>query len=393
MPAGASESVSKKVPAPTRVGIVGRLIGSADSWSGIPEGLASGLRDIGYAPFFVSAEPSARTDRLFQSWLRLTGRMDPSWAQTPEMMMLRRWLVSMRRIRTKPATEAEHWVQMGSEFGHPVDNFVTFEDMTVASAVSLADYVELRPAVASAWIRRQKAIYARARACCVSSYWAAGSVREYGVDTQKIHVVGFGCNIKVEAPERDWSVPRFLFIGLDWKRKNGDAVVETFDRLREEHPGARLDLVGSHPNLDLEGVTCHGHLRLDEPRERSRLERLLQESTCLVVPSTYEPFGIVYAEAGSAGLPSIGTRIGGAPDAIGAGGVVVDPFDRGELLKAMRALSRPEVAQDLGDKAQSRSLLLTWEVVARRVALVLGLTGSVGEPDLPPGRPIDAATL
>ena len=368
-------------------------MGASDSWSGIPSGLAGGLRSFGYDPLFVSAEPPPRADRLAQSWLRVTRRFDESWAQTADMMFLRSLLVRAR-ITVNPARRStRHWIQMGSEFGHPVDNFVTLEDMTVASAVGLREYVRLRPAIARAWIRRQKRIYERAMACCVASNWAAESVLGYGVDRAKIRVVGFGCNIKVDVPERDWSLPRFLFVGLDWKRKNGDAVVSAFGRLRDEFPLAQLDLVGSHPNVDSPGVTCHGALRLDQPTERSRFDDLLRKATCLVLPSTYEPFGIVYAEAGWAGVPSIGTRVGGAPDAIGEGGIVVDPYSPEQIYKAMRAVSEPDLARTLGVRARSHSQLLSWDAVAGRVAGALGLVPRDFVPDLPVGRPLDAASL
>ena len=375
------------------IGIVGRLVGASDSWSGIPSGLAAGLRSVGYDPLFVSAEPSPRVDQLAQSWLRATRRFDASWAQTPEMMLLRSLVVRARIAANPTRRSTRHWIQMGSEFGHPVDNFVTLEDMTVATAVGLDEYVRLRPPVARAWIRRQKGIYERARACCVASHWAAESLLQYGVDRARIRVVGFGCNIKAEVIERDWSEPRFLFIGLDWKRKNGDTVVRAFRRLRDEVPQARLDLVGNHPDVDSPGVTCHGTLSLDQPAERSRFDDLLSRATCLVLPSTYEPFGIVYAEAGWAGVPSIGTRVGGAPDAIGDGGIVVDPYSPEQIFKAMRVVSDGDMARALGVRARSHSQLLSWETVAGRVAGALGLVPGDSIPDLPRGRPLDADSL
>jgi Glycosyl transferases group 1 len=375
---------------PSRVGIVGRLVGSNDSWSGIPEGLAGGLRRLGFDPFFLSAEPAPRTEEAARKWLNLTGRLDSSSAQTPEMMLLRSSIARMRRSR-QPATN--HWVQMGSEFGHPVDNFVTFEDMTVAQASEMPDYPALRDLVRRSWIRRQKEIYRRARACLVASGWAAEGLAHYGVKADKVHVVGFGCNVQVDVEQRDWRTPRFVFIGLGWKRKNGDAVVEAFADLLKDRPDARLDLVGDHPRIDQPGVVCHGELRRQVAAERSELEALLRESTCLVVPSTYEPFGIVYAEAGWAGMPSIGTTIGGAADAIGSGGIVVDPHKPEQLVRSMRAMSEPDRAYVLGLEAREHARLLTWDLVSRRVAGALGLLDGETEPDLPLSQPMVASRL
>lgn len=376
-----------------RIGIIGRLVGRTDSWSGIPEGLASGFKALGKDPFFLSAEPSPRTDEVIRRWLALTSRMDSSWAQTAEAMLVRRVLVAIRRRSSRRARSTDLWVQMGSEFGRPVTSFVTFDDMTVALAVGLPDYPTLRSSVAYSWIRKQKEIYRRAKACCMASRWGADSIIGYGIDPKKVHVVGFGCNLKVDVRNRDWSAPRFLFLGLGWKRKNGEAVVRAFRALREKVPGARLSLVGDHPRMDEVGVDCLGMLRLGHMPERVRLEAVVAKSTCLVVPSTYEPFGIVYAEAGWAGIPSIGTTVGGARDAIGPGGVVIDPYSPDQLLTAMRALSNPKVASDIGADARRHSHLLSWEEVAKRIARCLGVLEDGGDKDLPAESPRDLDSL
>jgi glycosyltransferase involved in cell wall biosynthesis len=91
-----------------------------------------------------------------------------------------------------------------------------------------------------------------------------------------------------------------------------------------------------------------------------------------VMPSKLEPYGIVYAEAASAGLPSIGTSVGGSRDSIGSGGVLVDPEDEAALVAAMRRLSDPGTARSLGERALEHSKKNTWQAVAKRVAGVLG---------------------
>ena len=104
---------------------------------------------------------------------------------------------------------------------------------------------------------------------------------DYGIAAEKVHVVGIGCNHVAPAIEREWGTPRFLFVGLDWERKNGPGLLRAFARLREELPAARLDLVGGHPPLDQPGVTGHGVLRLDVPEQHDRLERLFADGDLL----------------------------------------------------------------------------------------------------------------
>jgi glycosyltransferase involved in cell wall biosynthesis len=229
--------------------------------------------------------------------------------------------------------------------------------------------------VVAAMRRSQLRRYREAAACCVASDWAAGSVvTDYGIDASRVHVVGFGRNCEPRPVPRDRSDPRFLFVGLDWQRKNGDAVVRAFARLRDELPRARLDLVGGHPRVEVDGVVGHGPLGVDEPAARAGLEALFEQATCFVMPSRFEAFGMVYVEAGAAAVPSIGTTRGGAATAIAGGGVLVDPEDEGALVDAMRSLADPATADGLGRAALENASRYTWKGVAERILEAAGPT-------------------
>jgi glycosyltransferase involved in cell wall biosynthesis len=209
-------------------------------------------------------------------------------------------------------------------------------------------------------------------ACCLTTPWAADSVvHDYGIAPAKVHVVGIGGNHGAAAGERDWSRPRFLFVGMDWTRKNGAGVLRAFERLRGEVPAAHLDVVGRHPALRQAGVTGHGVLHLNVPEQRDRLERLFGTATCFVMPSHSEASAITYVEAVAAGLPSIGTTSGGSGYLIGRGGLVVDPGNDDSLLVAMRQLSDPVTAARVGAAAKRRADVFTWTAVADRLLRAL----------------------
>lgn len=265
--------------------------------------------------------------------------------------------------------------------------FVSFEDMTVVQALQQDDpaYSSLRKAAAKRWRARQKRIYERSETCCVASAWAAQSVhKDYGVPVEKIGVVGFGRNFEVpEVAERDWTAPRFLFVGADWRRKRGAAVVDAFITVRERHPNATLDLVGGHPHVDAPGVTGHGSIDLGAKAGRQQYGDLLAQATCFLMPSVFEPFGIAYLDAGAAGVPSIGTTIGGAASSVGPGGLLVDPSDEDALRDAMLELSHPETAQRLGGLAREHSAQFTWRALAERLLRALHPAG-VDLDGLPP---------
>lgn len=82
----------------------------------------------------------------------------------------------------------------------------------------------------------------------------------------------------------------------------------------------------------------------------------LSESHLLVVPSSYEGFGIVYLEGMSFGLPAIGTTAGGAQEIIqhGQNGFLIEPGD----VKSLQAL--------LAELAKNRLKLANLGVSARK---------------------------
>ena len=339
------------------------------AWSGTPAGLCSGLVAAGVEPVPVDARFPGEPRLLRLARLPWTAE-----ATNPPIAAANgAWgSLGLRRSGSLDGT-----IAIGS--GYLLRSSVpiaTYDDLTVAQGMRQpwSDVSKLGPRAAGRWRRRQGRIYRRCSACCVGSSWAGASVREdYGIDPGKIHVVGHGRNFEPQPSERDWSTPRFLFVGVEWERKNGPAVLAAFSGLRDRHPGATLDVVGGHPPLDAAGVNGHGRLSLSSAADREKLEGLFRRSTCLVLPSAFEAFGIAYVDAGAAGVPSIGTTEGGARDAIGDGGLLVAPGDPDALAAAMDRLADPDTARELGERAFARSALFTWQAVAERVLRALGV--------------------
>jgi glycosyltransferase involved in cell wall biosynthesis len=354
------------------------------TWSGIPFGLTGGLEAAGIEVVPVRVEPpalllAASSNAIAATYLR--PQRSPRTA-VQQARAAARTSAGIAQVNSWAAPKAlrqagqlDGIVQIGTGYtlpgGVPV---VTYEDMTIPQTKT-HPYVGwdllTRRSFASRMARQRRA-YQQARACCLTSPWAAESVlSDYGIAPQKVHVVGIGCNHTAPPAQRDWSEPRFLFVGLDWERKNGSGVLRAFARLREQVPAASLDLVGGHPSLSQAGVTGHGILRLDVAEQHERLERLYAEATCFVMPSHSEASAIAYVEAASAGLPSIGTSAGGSGYLIGDGGVIVDPGDDEALLAAMLRLADPTITERMGAAAKQRSRLFTWEAVARRLLQAL----------------------
>jgi len=337
------------------------------AWSGTLGNLFVGLKGCGVATSAVRAEVAILA-RINHSRGRGFADMAGSRAYAAiSGTAARRALSRQGRL--------EGVVQVGTGYLLPAGiRTVTWEDMTVAQAVRMPDheYAHLSPRAVRRWRDRQRRAYEQARACCVTSHWTRDSViHDYAIDPERVHVVGFGRNAAPVDAERDWTTPRFLFVGRQWERKNGPAVLRAFSRLREDLPNARLDLVGGHPSVDVEGVVGHGTLRFGVPADRERYATLVREATCMVMPSLYEPFGVAYLDAGAAGMPSIGSTVGGAAEAIGDGGLLVHPADDDALLAAMRRMCDPRAAQQMGAAARRNSDRFTWPLVAQRILRAL----------------------
>jgi len=366
-----------------RLGVIvpAREPSSPRQWSGTPRGIADGLRAHGVEVVALGTSLGLDRHTLLSATARLHGG-DATVLARSDARTAARDLSIARTVRRAQPLDAI--VAMGTDMyelsrvvrpGVPV---VTYDDGTLlqmwrhpGSDLQQSGFPE---AEVMRWCDRQRRGAVAATACCVSTSWAARSfVDDYGVPAELVHVVGMGHRARAAGDaQRDWSVPRLLFVGVDWRRKNGDAVVRAFRALHESIPAATLDVVGEHPPLDaIPGVTGHGLLRRDDAAAQSLLDELFARSTAFVLPSLFDPSPIAYLEAASAGLPVVATVEGGASELLGAGAIAVRPDDQAAIDAAVRRLADPEVARSMGAEAAARAASSTWEGVAARVLKVL----------------------
>ena len=186
---------------------------------------------------------------------------------------------------------------------------------------------------------------------------------------------------------RDRGGLRILFVGRLVRRKGADLLLSAFDQLHKDFPGSVLDVVGDGPEMgnlkDMaaglrlgDSVMFHGALY------GSELWEIYAQSSLLVLPSResaddVEGFGTVFIEAGSFGVPSVGTRTGGIPEAIvdRVTGLLVESEDVGQLKDAIkRLLSDPDDLARLGRAAKARASEFTWDSSLNQVLQVFGGT-------------------
>jgi glycosyltransferase involved in cell wall biosynthesis len=345
-----------------------------DTWSGAPAGVFGAMRELGAITTGLDCmfPPGLEQAILIGAATSTRNRYD---AHSAALTMALRSLLARRRIAH---ANVDGVVQIGTDFTLPAAGvpYVTLEDMTTRQgAATHPVFSRMSVDGIAGWERRRARIYDGARMCTAASHWTAGSlISDYGIPSERVAVVGLGATHRSLAAGRVWSPPHFLFVGLDWERKGGPLLLRAFARVREVLPAATLDVVGGHPPISQAGVSAHGVLSRSGTQDRDLMLELFARATCLVVPSLSEPFGIVYLEAGSAGIPSIVSAAGGGRDAIGPdGGAIVQPGDEPGLVDAMLRLSEAQTARRMGEAARDRSELYTWTRVAERLLRALCL--------------------
>lgn len=143
----------------------------------------------------------------------------------------------------------------------------------------------------------------------------------YGVGEDRLALVPWGGNLAVDPSaseveamidQRGFGPFRLTFIGVDWRRKGGAVVVDTFRLLRAKGLDVRLTIIGVRPSIpDDSAITVIPFLAKNDPGDIERLAQILGETHLLFVPSRVEAFGHVFAEAAAFGVPSVAQDVGG----------------------------------------------------------------------------------
>ncbi len=170
--------------------------------------------------------------------------------------------------------------------------------------------------------------------------------------------------------------PLISFAGRLVYEKGVQHLLAAVPILRERHPDLRVVIAGDGPyRSELEalatpGVTFAGFLGGHE------LTALMGASDCYVVPSIYEPFGMVALEAAAAGTPVAVAETGGLTEIVehGVTGVKFTPGDPAACAAATGAvLADRDYARSLALRARQRVREdFNWPAIAARTVAVYG---------------------
>ncbi|MEX0732753.1 MAG: glycosyltransferase family 4 protein [Aquisalimonadaceae bacterium] len=215
----------------------------------------------------------------------------------------------------------------------------------------------------------------------VNSPFTASRMRDYGVPAHRIAIVPPGTDPAPLAAGSANGSLRLLCVGSVIPRKGHDILIRALATL-DTLPW-HLDCVGSlaySPDYANTMQELTGSLQLEKQvhfhgeHPPERLADYWHASDAFVLPSHYEGYGMVFAEALARGLPIIATRGGAIPSTVPDGaGLLSEPGDVEGLADNLRSfMTEPRIQAGLRTRAiEAGQALPDWEAAGDRFARTL----------------------
>jgi starch synthase len=250
----------------------------------------------------------------------------------------------------------------------------------------------------SSWVERNA--YLAADAVIAVSHGMRSDVLDAypDLDPDRVHVVGNGVDAEayrpVQAPDvvRSLGVdpdrPYALFVGRITRQKGVMHLLAAAEQLPPEAglvlcagapdtPGERQQVADAVAQLQ---ARRSGVVWIEAMLPREQLVPLITGATVFVVPSVYEPLGIVNLEAAACGTAVVASAVGGIPEVVDDGrtGLLVpyDPeavaaFESGLAARITELLADPERAAAMGAAGRERVLAeFGWPAIAQQTVEV-----------------------
>lgn len=360
---------------------------SWDAWSGICKSIVDHLRAGGHTVETRNIDLTG-ADR----WIAAAATVTPNrrrWGTRFHLGAAPFALRSRRASRyvAERRSTIDAIVQIGATFEvHGADGIPYF--LCCDSNIRMAQYGRstgysdaspLSDAELAAIARREATVYRKADAIFpLSERLGRSFVDDFAIPAERVRAIYAGPNFVSTRPAAAGSgpaatgAPTALFVGLQFHRKGGDVLVESFRRVRAQLPDAQLLLAGVPAGFVQEpGITCLGILNKNQPAGAAALADAYASADVFVLPTRFEPFGIAFVEAMHFGLPCIGPQSWAVPEIIADGetGFTV-PVDNVEALteRLVRLLGDRPLATTMGKAAQARAQrLFTWPHVVGRM--------------------------
>jgi glycosyltransferase involved in cell wall biosynthesis len=221
------------------------------------------------------------------------------------------------------------------------------------------------------------------RLVTVSEYSKQDIVRSYGIDPDRIDVVYNGASpvfrplseLEKQSVRAKYASgkPYFIFVGALNPRKNLVRLLKAFDGLCSEGKTDMQLLIAGAPMFRNSFFrpgevppACGERVRFLGRLSREELARVVGGARSLVLPSTFEGFGIPIIEAMYCDVPVITSNTTSMPEVAGDAALLVDPYSVGSIGQALTRMAMdPGLRGELITKGRKQRELFSWDKTAR----------------------------
>jgi glycosyltransferase involved in cell wall biosynthesis len=320
---------------------------------------------------FVEHDWDGRVDLVR---LPVTVTEGPPWNMA--LTMRAQWLSMPRIARGR-----------GLDLVHGLTNVVPLVSLGIPSVVTLLDLIWMHYRQTLSWratvgMRLTAPPSARraTRVIAISEAAKRDIVETLELEESKVDVTPLGIRVDPAAPrsaEADvraqlelGSAPVILSVAQKREHKNLAGLIRAFALLEDRRPV--LVLPGAPTPHEAELRALAGELdvadRVRFPGWLSNpdLEALYRLSTCFVLPSFEEGFGLPVLEAMARGVPVACSNVSSLPEVAGDAAELFDPSAPEDIARAVtRLLGEPARRVELVSRGEARCREFTWERTAR----------------------------
>jgi glycogen(starch) synthase len=204
----------------------------------------------------------------------------------------------------------------------------------------------------------------------------------FGIPEERIEIIPNGVDANLFNIRRRVDATRnkkkVLYVGrLNFRQKGIDILLLAARKLIKRHNvifefvGPPEDIEGFNNLVDRSGlrerIIYHGEV------SRKRLIEIMTDADLLVLPSRFEPFGIVILEAMAIGLPVIASSVGGIPEVIrdGDNGLLFPREDSDTLASKIELLlTDTTLTERISSRAKEYVKGFTWDKIAMKTLMV-----------------------
>jgi glycogen(starch) synthase len=232
-------------------------------------------------------------------------------------------------------------------------------NMPVVATIHSPDYE-------GAILSHVKQICSRVDRICSVGDWVLQQMEKFFPQYKnKFKVICNGLKIpEIDPLPLPFDPPTILLLGRLSIEKGFDTAIKAFSLVKKRGTHAQLVIAGSGPERAFLEHLVNKLGLVDLVRFTGELSReevpcIINKATLFLVPSHFEPFGLVALEAMQMQRPVIASNVGGLPEIVSheETGLLVPPEDPEALCNAIQQLlDKPDVAIRMGIKGRMRAM-------------------------------------